>query len=424
MSEHSPTPPATTPGPTTNIDSPADGVKKAKGPLLGAIFLMATSAIGPGFLTQTANFTAQLGAAFAFAILASIVIDIAVQLNVWRVIGISGLRASELGNRVAPGLGWFLTLLVCVGGLVFNIGNIAGAGLGTNAFLGVDAKVGGTLTAGIAIAFFLIKRLGLALDYLIVGLGVLMIGLTVYVAVVSQPPVGEALRSSVLPDEYNWLAVTTLVGGTVGGYITYAGAHRLLDSGQTGPEHVREVSRSSVTGIILTGIMRIVLFLAVLGVVAAGTSDLSGDANPAGAAFRIAAGEVGFRFFGMVMWAAALSSIIGASYTSASFLVSQRPDKRFTQNVVAIVFIVFSCAAFVAIGTAPKQLLVFAGAFNGLVLPVGFTLMLYVALFRSKDLLKGYRYPKWLITAGLFALAIAWFLAVKAFQPMWALLSA
>ena len=204
--------------------------------------------------------------------------------------------------------------------------------------------------------------------------------------------------------------MTTLVGGTVGGYITYAGAHRLLDSGQTGPEHVRQVSRSSVTGIILTGIMRIVLFLAVLGVVAAGTSDLSGDTNPAGAAFRIAAGEVGFRFFGMVMWAAALSSIIGASYTSASFLLSQRPDKRFTQNVVAIVFIVISCAAFVAIGTAPKQLLVFAGAFNGLVLP--------------KDLLKGYRYPKWLITAGLFALAIAWFLAVKAFQPMWALLSA
>jgi len=57
------------------------------------MFLMATSAIGPGFITQTAQFTAQLGAAFAFAIVASIVIDIAVQLNVWRVIGVAGLRA-------------------------------------------------------------------------------------------------------------------------------------------------------------------------------------------------------------------------------------------------------------------------------------------------------------------------------------------
>ena len=72
-----------------------------RGPLLGAMFLMATSAIGPGFITQTTQFTAQLGAAFAFAILVSVLVDVALQLNVWRVIGVSGLRAQELGNRVA-----------------------------------------------------------------------------------------------------------------------------------------------------------------------------------------------------------------------------------------------------------------------------------------------------------------------------------
>ena len=33
--------------------------KKSGGALLGAAFLMATSAIGPGFLTQTATFTGQ-----------------------------------------------------------------------------------------------------------------------------------------------------------------------------------------------------------------------------------------------------------------------------------------------------------------------------------------------------------------------------
>ncbi len=44
--------------------------------LFGAIFLMATSSIGPAFLTQTAVFTEQYLASFAFAILASIIIDI------------------------------------------------------------------------------------------------------------------------------------------------------------------------------------------------------------------------------------------------------------------------------------------------------------------------------------------------------------
>ena len=80
--------------------------------MAGAMFLMATSAIGPGFLTQTSVFTVQMGAAFAFAILLSILVDIAIQLNVWRVLCVSGLRANELGNTVLPGLGWFLAILV------------------------------------------------------------------------------------------------------------------------------------------------------------------------------------------------------------------------------------------------------------------------------------------------------------------------
>ena len=39
--------------------------------MAGAALLMATSAIGPGFLTQTAVFTSALRADFAFVILAS-----------------------------------------------------------------------------------------------------------------------------------------------------------------------------------------------------------------------------------------------------------------------------------------------------------------------------------------------------------------
>src|SRR5680860_1116986 len=105
---------------------------KHRSALLGAMFLMATSAVGPGFIIQTTTFTVQLGAAFAFAILISILVDIAVQLNVWRVIGVSGKRAQELANTVLPGAGWFLAALIFLGGLVFNIGNIAGTGLATN----------------------------------------------------------------------------------------------------------------------------------------------------------------------------------------------------------------------------------------------------------------------------------------------------
>ncbi|AKK05458.1 Mn2+/Fe2- transporter, NRAMP family [Corynebacterium mustelae] len=412
----------TSPPPTTN-PSLAEATAKAstRSALIGAIFLMATSAIGPGFLTQTATFTSKMGAAFAFAIVVSIVLDIAIQMNVWRVIGISGMRAQQLGNRVIPGLGYFLAALIAIGGLVFNIGNIAGGGLGLNALMGLDAKIGGVITALIAIAIFLFKQLGAALDKILVVLGIAMMALTLYVAVVSQPPIGEALRNSVLPDDIDWVVITTLVGGTVGGYITYAGAHRMLDSGKTGIEHVKSVTTSSITGILLTGIMRVVLFLAVLGVVVGGVM-LDPAGNPAAQAFEAAAGEIGLRLFGIVLWAAALSSVIGASYTSATFLVPNTPEKKRLQSIITIIFIVISCTAFVAVGTAPALLLVFAGAFNGLVLPIGFTLIVYIAAFRSTDLLHGYRYPRWLIVVGAIAAIVAWWLAWQSFEKVFALL--
>jgi hypothetical protein len=261
--------------------------------LLGALFLMATSAIGPGFITQTATFTVKMGAAFAFAIFLSIIVDIAVQLNVWRVIGVSGLRAGELGNRLLPGVGVLLGIFVVFGGFVFNVGNVAGGGLGINAMTGLDSTWGGILTAVLAVLVFLSKKAGVALDKIVVVLGVVMILITGYVAVVSGPPIGDALRQTVLPDTVDVAVITTLIGGTVGGYITYAGAHRMIDAGVSGPDDVRSISNASITSIIVTGVMRYLLFLAILGVVAGGVALTS--SNLAAEAFQHAAGDIGLR---------------------------------------------------------------------------------------------------------------------------------
>lgn len=72
--------------------------------LLGAAFLMATSAIGPGFLTQNPVFTEKLAASFGFVILISIILDIGVQMNVWHIIAVAEKRAQDIANMVVPGL--------------------------------------------------------------------------------------------------------------------------------------------------------------------------------------------------------------------------------------------------------------------------------------------------------------------------------
>ena len=394
-----------------------------RGGFLAAIFLMATSAIGPGFITQTATFTAKLGAAFAFAILASILIDFVVQLNIWRITALTRKNASETANAAIPGAGYLLAVLVMIGGLAFNVGNIAGAGLGMNAMFGLDPKIGGAISALLAIGVFLSKRAGLLLDRSLIGLGILMIAMTLIVAVTSNPPVGEALRQTIFPDVIDFPTITTIVGGTVGGYITYSGAHRLLDKGLVGEENLAAVTRASLTGIAVTGVMRFVLFLAILGVVASGvTLDLSSQAaNPAAQAFAHALGDWGMRIFGVVLWAAAITSVIGAAYTSVSFLVAFMEMTERSRNIATVVFIGVSLAVFVAIGTAPAALLVFVGGFNGLILPIGLTIFTYVG-FARPDLMGGHRYNRPLLVLSAIVCALTWYMGYRSIGPIFAFL--
>ena len=371
--------------------------------LIGAAFLMATSAIGPGFLTQTAVFTERLGASFAFAILVSIVIDLVAQLNIWRVLVVSGRRAGDVANLVAPGLGTFLTLLVVLGGLAFNVGNVAGAGLGLRVLFGIPVEVGALLSAGLAIGLFVSKEAGRAMDRFAVALGFVLVALTIYVALASAPPLGEAARRAVQPTTIDLLSILTIVGGTVGGYITFSGAHRLIDEGLRGPEALPAVTRSASTAIGVASLMRVLLFLAALGVVSQGLA--LDPANPPAAVFLLAVGELGYQLFGLVMWSAAITSVVGAAYTSVSFLRGLHPTLERHWTRVVIAFIASAAGLFLLVGQ-PVRVLVLVGALNGVILPVGLTVMLVAA--HRPAVVGTYRHPRWLTWSGaVVALAMA-----------------
>lgn len=369
--------------------------------VVGAAFLMATSAVGPGFLTQTTVFTKQLLASFGFVILLSVVLDIFAQLNIWRVLSVTGKRGQELANETIRGSGYVLAALVAMGGLVFNIGNIAGTGLGLNAAVDLPVEHGALISAAAAIGLFLVKEAGKAMDVFVKVLGLLMLGLIVYVVFASHPPMREAAYRSVWPEQIDARAVVTLVGGTVGGYITFAGAHRLIDAGITGKDHLHEVNRGAYSGILLTAIIRFLLFLAALGAITLGmTID---DKNPPASVFHGVAGTVGLRFFGIVMWAAAITSVVGAAFTSVSFLKTFHPRLQEKSNYLVIAFMLVSTAIFMVVGQ-PVKLLVWAGTVNGFILPVGLSLVLIAA--RKSQLMGDYRHPAWLQVAGWLVVLI------------------
>lgn len=388
--------------------------KKNGGALLGAAFLMATSAIGPGFLTQTSKFTSDFQASFGFVILISIILAAVAQMNIWRVLCVTGLRGQEVANKVLPGLGYLVAFMVVLGGLVFNIGNVGGGALGFNTLLGIPTKAGYVLAGLIAILVFLSRNAKGAMDTLTKILGAIMIVVIFIVIVVVKPPVGSAIKNTFVPDagvQDLVPAIITLLGGTVGGYITFAGAHRLIDAGITGEKNLKEINKSSVMGIGIATVVRIFLFLAVLGVVVKGVA--LDSSNPAADAFMKGAGELGYRFAGLVLLCAAITSIIGAAYTSVSFLKTFHPAIEKYENGVIIGFIAASTLIMLLLGN-PATLLVVAGALNGLILPI--TLGICLIASKKKSIMgEKYHHPTWLLVLGIIVVIISAYLGITTF---------
>ncbi|WP_254562741.1 NRAMP family divalent metal transporter [Dyadobacter diqingensis] len=383
---------------------------KSSKALLGAAFLMATSAVGPGFLTQTTVFTQQLATSFGFIILISVVIDLCVQFNIWQIVTVSGKHAQDLANELFPGLGYLLALLIVIGGLAFNIGNVAGAGLGIEAMTGIPVATGAVISAAMAIGIFLFKEAGKAMDSFSKILGLIMIGLILYIAFTSNPPFAEAIHHTFIPEKFDPVSTLTLVGGTVGGYISFAGAHRLLDSGFKGETALPQVNRGAATGILLTAVIRYFLFLATLGIILTGAQ--INPENPTASVFENAGGQLGRQMFGLMIWSAAITSVVGAAYTSISFLKSFHPLLEKYQTYLTILFILISTSIFLLVGK-PVKVLIFVGTLNGFVLPVALIILLIAS--RKSRLMGSYKHPLLLQIAGWLVVLVLFGLSVKLF---------
>ena len=397
--------------------------KTAKKPsslvIFGAAFLMATSAIGPGFLTQTANFTATYGSQLITIIILVIAMDIIAQMNIWSVVCVSGMRGQDVANKVLPGLGYVLALLVSLGGLAFNIGNVGGVALGLNAMFGINERLGAIIGGVLGILIFASKNASAIMDKVSTVLATIILITVAVVAVVSQPPVGQVITSfnpAKVPAMF--IVMTTLLGGSCGGYQPFSGSHRLLEAGVTGPENISHVRKSVIQGCGTSGLVRILMFLAVLGTCTIGSQWNAANAdaivaasNPAAEAFRLAAGTFGYRLFGLCLFSAGISSVIGAAYTSVSFLRVLHPFIAKHNNTFVIIMIAVSTTIMAALGGA-ASLLIIAGALNGLILPITMCVML-IASRNKKVVGEEYHHPTILIVLGIVVMVLAAFAGVR-----------
>lgn len=379
-------------------------MKSSRKDLLAATTLMATSAVGPGFLTQTTVFTEQLAYNFGFVILLSVVIDLIAQVTIWKALTFANAPVQQLAESLMQGLGKLLIISIAFGGLVFNIGNLAGTGMGMNAMLGLPLIPGMVISSVIAGVIFYSDNFLPKLDIFMKVMALVMVGLLVSMVFMADVDLLKALRFTLVPEKTDVRATITLVGGTVGGYITFAGAQRLLDAGVT---HSRQVEKSAYRGILFTGFFRYFLFIGVLSPVLAGLA--LNPENPTASVFSDYFGSRGVTLFGLMIWAASITSVTGATYTSLAFLKDLHPGFSKNRKMWALVFIAVSLFINILFGK-PVSLLIFAGYLNAFILPLGLIVVL-VSLIRNKAL-KGIGISKalqgaaWAVTALLLYFSV------------------
>jgi Mn2+/Fe2+ NRAMP family transporter len=127
--------------------------------------------------------------------------------------------------------------------------------------------------------------------------------------------------------------------------------------------------------------------------------------------FSIAAGNAGYLIFGIVLWSAAITSVVGSAYTSVSFITNIHPFIKKQERWVIIVFILISTIIFLLVGR-PVKTLVLVGTLNGLILPVSLSIILIAAL--KKRLVGDYKHPLWMTISGWVVVVLMSFIGLKA----------
>ena len=109
----------------------------------------------------------------------------------------------------------------------------------------------------------------------------------------------------------------------------------------------------------------------------------------------------------------ALTSIVGAAYTSVSFLKTLSKTVNDNEKKVIIGFIVFSTVVMAFIGK-PVTLLVLAGSLNGLILPI--TLGVILLGSRKKEIVGDYKHSTLLTVLGAIVVVVSGYAGIMSLQ--------
>lgn len=389
---------------------------KEKLKIFGPGAIITASFIGPGTVTTATRAGAGFGFALLWAVIFSIIATIVLQEMVARIGIITkqglGENIRDLFNNVILRFAavWIVMIAVCVGCAAYISGDLLGTSLGVAYLFGIPenyvAPVIGViiLLLGISGSYKIIEKLML---FLIAVMCITFIT----TMIVSGPEIAEVLKGAFIPGIPNGsiLMIIALIGTTVVPYNFFIHATTVSEKWDSA-EGLKESRWDTIITITVGGIITAAILITagalIHGREVTSVVELAAPLEPL-------MGEFAPLFISIGLFAAGFSSAtaspMGAAVTVSSFM---RWEGGFDNTKYKIVFALVIGLGIVtsALGLEPLEVLLFAQALNGLILPIIAIIIMIVV--NKKNFMGEHINPLWLNVVGWAVAAVVSFLGI------------
>ena len=387
---------------------------------MGPAAIITSAFIGPGtVVTATTS-----GATFGFSLLWVVVLAVIALMLLMEMasrIGIAGkMNAIEAAISVFPnskGWKWFVTIIIALGTLAvcfaFEAGNIVGASLGLSDATGLPQWVSVAAISIIALVTVFITSYKLLSTIMQVFVGIM--GAIFVIAMVAVQPSITGIASGLVPvmPEGGVVSALALVGTTLIGVNLVL--HSITSEEKWGKSDNPKESLANARFDILANIFiggLITFAIVVVGATVLFGSDVKiGNALAFTQSLEPVLGDWARIVGDMGIFAAGLSSAITVPFTMRTILSRafhlEGGMKAAPIQVLAVIAVFFG-AAFALFGASPAQIIIFAQATSGFVLP--FIALFLIVAANNKKLLGEYANKPWQNIAGTLAVVLAFIL--------------
>ncbi len=364
---------------------------------LGPGLLEAAAFIGPGTVTTASVVGASTGYALlwalAFSIFATIILqEMSARLGIVSREGLGDALRTTFDNVVVKAVAVILVLsAITIGAAAFQTGNITGSALALETISGISPQIWMIIVGVVAFAL-LASGVYQVIERALVVLVIVMSVVFMLTAIIVRPNIGEILAGLFAPSipEGSLVTVVALIGTTVVAYNFFLHSGTVQEKWPESvptDEAVGEARFDTIASIVLGGL--ITLAIIVTGAAAFfGTGTQIESAGQMAEQLEPLLGPAAKWFFAIGLFGAGLTSSItaplAAAYATSGALGWERNLRGWRFRAVWAGVLIFGTTLAV-LGQNPVQIIIFAQAANGILLPV-VTIFLLIVMNRS-DLL-------------------------------------